>query len=514
MTAENSVEIESGIIANPKKVETNSMVPIIDSEGVYVAPVIKVKEQEKPPGIPFSMSGKIDSMIYYSPESNLKTDNYIWLNSRMQTSGENSIRFYIYTHQESPGVGFEQKPGRNFSPYISGIVLNIHGPLHSSLKPVSIELGQGRINYSPYIAKMNNEYLQYVRGIVVSNVRLFNANVNGFLAWEPRTPYRNMGTGIQVQGTNGPWKYDVVSVHCFEGYHSTNSEGEVIELGTYRKLETDHSLQLERRFSNGFKFNILYLEQETNSPQNIATIATAKRIDLEVPVKKQRINISYRNFAPGFAPRYRDKTPAYRSTGTKLPWNPVDKYKNQRGITLKSSTSFMGRPLSMELDSYSIQPENEELRTNLSMKVGGKIACEFLFTFDQHEKPLRYSEVVLRRNLASNDLINFAGIVKLLTDRTGNNNNLRAQGAIQDYGIEASFKRSFLTGLTIGTGIQRTEKNYQYIKGQWDFIGSIQLDFNLRAPDELNWSTDFWEDEYGRLHYRDNYVSLKSIISF
>ena len=58
----------------------------------------------------------------------------------------------------------------------------------------------------------------------------------------------------------------------------------------------------------------------------------SQKIDLEIPIGRQHFALSYRDFQPGFAPRYRLKTPrTYTEVGeVYTSWNPTDRYAKQK----------------------------------------------------------------------------------------------------------------------------------------------------------------------------------------
>jgi hypothetical protein len=462
-------------------------------------------------GIPFKLSGSIYSNVFYNPETGLKTDNYLHMSSYLNKGGTNSIVFYIYTCYESSGKGFEQGAVRKFNPWFDRLIVTLNGPLHPSLKSISVTLGQGWLNYSPYIAKFNYDYSKSGQGIMASGLRFLDADWSGFLIWEGSKPYRNIGNGIRVRGGSKPWKYEVIAVRSLEGNPETDSNGKVISLGSYRLQEKDFSLQLEREFGDDIKLNLLHLEQQRYMGQKRVT--KANKIELGLPIKNQQLLITYRNFEPGFAPRYRDSTPKYQGR-TKLGWNPIDRYRSQRGIMIKSSGSIFGREVELELDRFVLQPEYTDKRINFSFQMEGKTYFKFLGTLDKGNYPYRYLEAGLAHELLKGKPFNIIGLVNILDDRTGNNNNLKAKGVVTDYGFQVNMRRNYLAGLRLTIGIQNFKKSYKYVRGQWQLFGNIKFDFAYRLPNESDLNEEYWFDEYERMHNGDNYIMFNSIVSF
>ena len=480
----------------------------------------KMSQPEKKEGVPLRFGGNIRTNVYYAPEASLKTQNYIGLFTTINVKDNSSATFYMYGLYETSGGGFETPHERIMNPWIDFLRINLTGSILPSIKPFTITIGQGEVNYSPYVATLNVVgYSDVGQGISFKDLRWNKADFSGFLLWESNKRYRDVGQGIRMRAANGPWKVESILVQHLNG-NPTIKDGKIESLGIYNLMERDLQIQLERQFSNGARVNILKIEQHKTSGQD--PIASINKVDLKMPIKKYQWLLSYRDFDPGFAPRYRDKTPKnvstprYRSFDEKLSlgeWNPVDQYKNQQGISTILSGPFLNKSARLELDHYILKTDPQNPRTNFEIELGGKTTFNLLGIYDYDQQPIRYLDLQMKRSIIKSSWGNLFGQMNFTYDKTGENNDLNFEGIIKQYGLGLSFEKGFLTGLSVNLGTQSAQERYWYAKGIWTMFTRIQVLFSYRFPN-FNEDKDWWSDDLYRVHYRDNFISLKSTVYF
>lgn len=468
-----------------------------------------IDPSEKEPGLPLQMSNYIYSGMYYSPETGLETTNYLRVNSVLSTREATSVRFNLYTIHQSSG-GFELPSERPVNPWINYLSIRLNGQVLPFLEPLQMSLGYNAIRFSPYIATLNTDYSVRGQGVLVQSLKIKKTELSGFIVWERKTPYRDVGEGLRMRFSLGPWKTNLVFIRFLSG-NPVVENGKIRSLGKYELIESDSQIELERRFNNGISLKALQVRQ--NKKAHIIPLVTAENLDLEIPIGKHKIAFSYRDFDDSLTPRYRDKQPKFNSDGRILGWNPIERYNNQQGWSAGVFGPLWGRAFNFQVDSYKLKPELFVRKTNYLASIGGKTSLDLIASFDNTEDEAKYLQFLLQHNIERVPWANIVGKVSFAHDRTGENNDLGAQGLIKDFGMKFAFKKGFLTRLSLSFGLQNAQKWYQYIKGEWILVGNIQLSFSFRNPNVLE-NKGLRMDEYDRFYYRDNYISLKSVVSF
>lgn len=475
----------------------------------------KVEQQavELTKGTPLGLRGTIYSSVYYAPESSLVTSNFLQMYGILNLG---KASFYLYTCYEGKNIGFEQQPSRNFTPYINYVVLKLDGKLHPTMQSCTTTLGYARINYSPYVATINKDYAMKCQGISVENIKWKQYDLSAFNLFEvdSRKRYSSIGQGMRFRGGLGPWKGEVIVVRHLNGNHIVDGNGNIIALDTYLCDEFNLLYNFQRQFNNGTKISFLRAEQNKKDTQTLQAIA--QKIDWDFPLGRFKSTISFRSFEPGFTPRYRDKTPRVVSgwSETLLAMNPVDRYRNQRGFSLETMGSLWGKQFNMLMDFYSLLPEGKVRKTNLFANLKGPLILGLIFTWDEKFSSL-YSEISFRRELANNNKIRVSGEVLYIEDATGRNNDLELMGKVHEFALSTTVKTGFFAGINFQTGIQRAERqNYYYLRSKVALFGIVELIFACRTPQIDEQTTEYWFDDFDRLHFRDQYLRLKTSVSF
>ena len=471
------------------------------------ASLVEIKQPQKVTGIPLRLSSQITSKFYFSPENGLKNEYLLKVYSNFNIGDTARVRFSFYPIYESVGGGFEIPQKKRMLPRISYLTIRFTGPILPKTRPVTITAGEGILAYSPYIATINTSYSKRGQGIIVEGIKVGKIDLGGFFFWEPQKPYRDVGEGIRIRIANGPWKANAIMVSHLNG-NPTMENGKIISLGHYNLIERDIELQFEYQFKNNVKLNVLRVEQQG---KRSLTRVLAKETFLVIPYGKLKCEIAYRDFQPGFAPRYHRTTPLYNSY-TYLGWNPVERYRNQRGYAATISGPFLGREMTLELDQYTLV-SNNTYRRGVTLNLVGTNELKMVCKLDDKEKTLRYLSVQTKRKLTKKNWGSLNSIINFIYDSTGGNNDLLYKGLIKEFGVESKFNNGFLSGLSLYTGVQKAEGYYSFVRGQWVLLRNIKIDFSYRNLN-IKERSDYWVDDYERLHFRDNYISLSSGIAF
>ena len=470
-------------------------------------------------GVPFKISGYVGTRVYHSPETGFKID-YLLRDYSTLSIGENyTASFMMYVIYS--GIDFGSQHEVKVYPWINNFKLRLNGPLFPSGNPVSITLGQESINYSRYIAVLNDlGYSKIGHGLFFKDLRWNKADISGFLVWENNKPYRDIGEGLRVRVDKNRWRLDTVLIRHLNG-NPTVKDGKIESLEPYKLREQDLQIQYEQQFLNGVKLNLLHVEQNIYNPESATFV---KKAEITAPVKSHKLVMEYRNFDPGFDPRYRDKTPAeispymwHNSFNDKLAdnkINPVDQYKDQQGISLILNGPFLNKRIVLELDHYTLRPEYASRRTKFDFKVEDKTFYQLIGLYDYADQPVKYLELAAKRNIFKRAQLDLSGQINYVYDRTGENNDLSIEGVIRQYELAALFKSGFLKGLSLNLGTQRTEKSYLYVKGKWSVFRRVDVLFAYRFPNCNEGKKDLWFDELNRIHYRDNFINFKSVVWF
>jgi len=497
--------------------KVNFMVYLHQSTGtisIEQPSLIKVERQatEVAPGTPLRLAGTVYSRVYYSPESSLVTNNYLQMYGALNL-GKASLN--IYTCYEGKSMGFQQQPSRKFAPYINFMALRLNGKLHPAMQANTTTIGYTRINYSPYVASINYDYGAQGQGIAVENIKLKQYDLSAFNIFEVDSSkrYSSVGQGIRVRGDLGPWKAEIIGVRHLNGNNSADSSGNIIAWGSYFCDEYDLQYNFQRQLGNSMKINLLRVEQ--NKYVSIKKQTIAQKIDLAFSLGRYKNTIGYRHFEPGFAPRYRSKIPRVESAWIErlLSWNPADRYANQKGISLETMGSLWGKQFDLLVDTYCLLPEERNRQTKMLANLKGPLNLGLIYSWNDESTP-SYSEISLRRELANNAKLRMHGELRSLSDAKGNNNDLNFKGRILELALDLAVKSGFFTGFNFQTGIKRADgQNYYYVRIQVALFGSFHLTFACRSP-QVEQSSEFWFDDFDRLHFRDQYFSLKTSVSF
>ena len=471
---------------------------------------LRLERKEK--GIPLQFSGSYYNKLDYSPENELKTINSLRASTSVNTGGLASVQLRLNAINET-SVGFENKnpKSRSLEPWIDRFAIRLRGSLHPNLKPITLLFGKWYLNYSSYLAMFNYDNSILANGLMLEGLRLGSINCNGFVIWEQDIPYRSVGEGIRLQSGSGPWRVETVIVRSLKGNPKVDGE-KIVELGKFELREFDMSMQVEKFFPGGGNIKALGLVQRDFEKHEGKPIK-AQKVDLEVPLKKRIFNslkFSYRNFEPGFSPRYRDSTPkiTYTSGTPQIRWNPVERFANQKGIT--GEISFSGNSEGkLYIDYYDKLSQGIFIDLIANIK-NPQLACDLYLKKEQGLGPINYFEMAIKYNMKTF----MTPIFKYIADQTGNNNDLQYQGSIYELGFEWSMKSNLLKNFSFEAGLQKAAHNYAYFSGKGAFLRNlVQIEFAYRSPNNVE-NDNYWLDDFGRLHRQDNYFALSTSISF
>jgi hypothetical protein len=472
----------------------------------------------KPKGEPLQIVGNVVNHVYYAPEVGFEFINRISSKSVLEYGSDNnyaqlelalSFPRYFGSNQKIPNDWGNDNGRFNF------MAVRVRGSLYPNTQPINFMLGKWPIYYSSYIAQFNTDYTISASGIVFDGLKWYKTSLSGFLLWEASRPYGALGEGFRIRYQENPFKGELLLVRHLKNTSIVEQEGEIKKIGCYIGAETDLSFQIEKTFEQGGKLSYLDIRQIVHDA--VEKQYTVKKTDLQLPVGNYNIGLSYRNFAPNFAPRYRDKTPKYYSwPGGNLMtnWAPTEKYKGQRGITFQIKRPYLKYNTVFEADYYVLQNDFSK-HTTLSLDINGEVnRCQFLLVSKEPEKLFSFVAVSAKRELLITTDYLLSGIIGYSYDRTGIYNNLKYNGAVLNLGIDNKYVDGFFEGLKLSAGIQLANRKYYYLRGSWALMSDVlSVEFAIRKPNIIE-AENSWVDELGRVLNRDNYLQISTRLDF
>jgi hypothetical protein len=259
--------------------------------------------------------------------------------------------------------------GGSYLPQVIRVSMGV--PLLS--KPI-FTLGNLSLDLSPYALKIDgvNGSLS-ARGASIQKLRVGPFETNAFLFWDPTVYFSNVQVGSakdnicyggEVRFGTGKIKLSLTGARYEDRYLPSGSnsfsvpnlEEEVLVLEGNQKLGSKFELgatlgRMDRtsrhRDSTG---------EVTASEQNQAQI-TSFQVTTHLAPGVELVNI-WRDFAPGYRPLYRDKTPLFyqsRFSGG----NPLDLYSGKRGLDTIVKLGFKGGMLQILAASWEDSAQSD-----------------------------------------------------------------------------------------------------------------------------------------------------------
>lgn len=522
------------------------------------------KETALKSGFPVTVQANYFAKAIYTQELGIKTLDIIQLSS---ASNPRFDRFYlnyslIFAHQSdlplnyylwdgapiiNPGTGFENtQPNRSWTPYMTTLRVGVKENFKFFSEPIAVEFGTLNVLWSPYIAYFGGTQ----QGVGINNIKWNNFTVDGFWVWDPyvklpaqSTPYRTGGRGLQIQNTKDNLKTKLILVQHYDA--NLNPQLETVStFGDYPKDEESLAFELGY-IGNGYRVNSTNIIQMKytwgEKSEKVNAVYSATKTDFMIHLKNFKANFSYRNFVPGFAPRYRSYVPKYNHDRERLgQWNPITEFTNQKGFSTEITGSLLGKPIRFNFDHFLPHP-SVDYRNNLALNLKGKTNFDMLFSYDQgKEEPIRYFEITANRQLLRQRFGTINGEVKFIQDNwyacpyarrdnfynaipMGPNHNLSPSAkaglnaSIVDLSLQVKLVRH-LPGLNFTMGVQSASNRYHlYLNGELQLIKLLNIQFGYRTNDS-GYGGDpaygYWYDEYFRRHYPGTFIHCRTNLSF
>jgi hypothetical protein len=464
----------------------------------------------KEEGVAVKLNGGLYSLVNIKQDTGLEIGNYLKMNTAIFTGDDFYARFSFFIINEGAHnyLRFPNFSRRLVEPSINYVFINMRGPLMPNGQPINMRLGYNNIEYSPYIAHFGDMYGHRGRGLQLDGLSWCNTKFDFFHTWEQTRDYWLMVQGMQSQFNLGKLDGKLVLIQHHKGDHVVDADGNIIELAKYKPYETSYHLEGEYQLSPSTSIKYLRAQQHLQEEKETKVV---ERADLRINTEHSW-RLSYRDFEPGFDPRFRKRTPRYDLVLREdLGWNPVIQYQDQKGIELDFSGLVGSRFLRLNFDNFLKKSEPQQFRSILDLQLAGRTSYDLFVDYDQTLKEFRYREFGLKRSLGSFSFGNARGFFKYLNDQTGKNNRFKQVGTIADIGVESTVRNGFFQGLSLAMGLQHSPQgdNIYYLQGTWKVRNNFEIDFFHNTPTITGSEEALWLDDYGRLQWRDNLISCQ-----
>ena len=222
--------------------------------------------------------------------------------------------------------------------YLSGITLTTEEPVFSYNNSGKLTIGSLEARYSPYTVMLTGSLENPRRkGIGLENVKLGKSNFDGFLAWRTNMDKPTFGCKVTTKGT----KHTLSSIYVHDFLYSP-------ETNKYETMEKVLSFELVYPlFSGSLSLTHGLLDKDAKKTLILQAVYT-KMLPNGV-----RLNVTYRDFEPGFRPVFSDHTGRVdRITGQARAWNPLDRYAAWKGIVVGINGSYEALTYNFTKEAY------------------------------------------------------------------------------------------------------------------------------------------------------------------
>lgn len=418
--------------------------------------------------------------------------------------------------------------------------------LYNSKQDVTFVIGDQWPQYSRYAVWLDGySGNKYKKGFSISDLNVGPFNMQGFYIWDATGAIESIrpriGFGTRLRMGTGKNTFNFI----YAGYrHRT-------DLGLDNDSRKRYGLPTEEETVFGFEIRRNPLPQldingiwfETNSverqweagavgiiPKNeVKSVPSLKRLTIQwTPFSKGKISFDYRDFEPGYRPRYADHRPQFHNDRY-YGYNIIDLYAGQKGCEIGMTTKLQDLNVGTSFSQYKDrdrmgEPNVRKILANVNFIVlnydidakAKEITSAEGNDFDIYATQKTHALKIeanksfkVNRNVVTPKAIYF---------REQRENNSSNTSLITQIGFQLG--SGHFNGLGIAAGVERQQPRLlrPFIEGEFETPGGINISFRatvhnyLEPPLSERWDDDF--QDYRGFYPADNYFNANVNVRF
>lgn len=447
--------------------------------------------------IPLNIRGQMQTALWYSPETEFKSINYVFLYTTYNTEGVCKFNGRFTWKNQSQRQSFDVPFDKFLDPAISRSNIEISGPIYLNLPGYKITAGSTIFDFSPYIAQNNYDQAVGLRGYTITNLKLAGINFDGFYGWHAAS-FDKVGYGLKGQK------------------RINNSMLTIIGTGTKEKRSGSSWSYVDQALS--CEVNI----RKRSGPIN-SMIACNKKNDNLSWIKKLSFTGMTRNFLQyelelfdfdkEFDPSYRNRQKeytvlhAYNTIYHGI--NPLDKYKDRLGGKIRISGFIKNTPTKLEYQVFKLKSKDRFLNLfKLEQEhYFSNWYCKTALDFEMESMKTDEDKKASKLSIAAENKSSLALTPKIQL----------SVGTSESSSLDLEMLLGFTSktyGLSLAGGFVRSNDIFQKT-----FLGDISsplgltVSFKISTPNIVE-KNDFYYDKDGKLVWRDNYLLVKHSLFF
>ena len=481
--------------------------------------------------------GSLDSSIFWTPENALDGLNRFALYSDINGIRNNINGYILFGGIDRRNDSFFQA-NPEFSMKVYRAWIRVSTPLfRNSYNNVTFTLGDLIIDYSPYTLKVGSWGSDVRRGLSFDGLATGPFVINGFVFSDQRpanlaepTPgvvrVPQIAYGTKVLWQKGQTRITGIGVEYQELNPSWDEKNNSLVFAQPIEKDRVVSFELEQKIGeliidgmySGWHNAILGKEDKTGE---------IKQFSLILPlVQGVTLKAGWRNFEPGYNPRYRDKMPLFVYQSYRG-WNPVDRYANQRGYYLEGNLKQQGYNLNLKGENYTNQVTNNQVKKGVligSLKGNNHeltVKCKNTTTFVDYRHGFTEHFEDFSSIVRLSKPFSFAALPMTRTYyfKTDSTNSEKFDSAV---GIQLNWQlvKGNLAGAKFSLGAEKTSYTYRplriYSSFDYTMPGGIWVTCRWAQPNLLEPTNpeELWDEDFQEERVIDNFIGLGARVSF
>ena len=491
----------------------------------------------------FQISGQMEGHMRWTAEEDLYGQTRTTLTTYLSGKTDNRSAYYSITLSNSLLDLTQANPSLGWSIY-SGY-LRVTAPLlFMSKQEVVYTIGNLWPSYSPYAVLLNGASgNQSRKGFSLNGLEFGPFNAQGFYLWDTTGSVASIrpriGYGTKISLGKGENSFDFI----FAGYKNRTDLG--LDSDSKKKyglpIEEDIVMGFELKsklFSqfdvNGVWFEENYVKREWE-PGAIGITPKSedkrspklKRLTVQwSPFYRGEIVFDYRDFEPGFRPRYADHRPMFYEDSY-YGYNILDRFAGQKGYTIGITTGARNFVVGFNLERYRDRTQAEVPEIE---KILAKVNFNFMdYEIDAKAKEMKSTErnVYGISSLQQTHAIRIEANKRIMVNRNlvlpkfiyhieKEDSNVSKRSIVGQIGFRLG--SGHFRGLTIAAGVEKRTKLRPFVEGDFQTPGGINLTFRFTAHNQKEGTLlERWDDDfrsYRGFYPADNYFKASTSVKF
>ena len=447
--------------------------------------------------IPLNISGQMQTALWYAPETEFKTNNYIYLTTVFKTDSSPRFDGRFAWKFQSTERGFDAPFDKLLTPAISRSTIEINGPIYFQLPGYKITAGNASFNLSPHIAQNNYDNAVGLRGYTVTNLMFAGIKFDGFYGWHPAV-LDKAGFGLKGQKKINNYTFTAIGAGTREKRKGNESGWNYLDQALLSELNI-------RRRSGSINAIIAANKKEDNLYWIRQFIITGRIINF------LQYELDLFDFDKEYDPTYRNRQKEYIISGFNPYYygiNPLDKYTDRLGGKIRFTGNFKSTPTKVEYGVYKLKSK-EQLVNRIIVEQEHRLkkwGCRTYLDYELQKDKTEINNTTKVAITAENKspLVFVPGISFSAISSRANNLALEMILGItsQKYGVK------LFGGFGTDNGVFQKK-----VLGEITSPLGFTVSLGFSSPNTIE-DEDFYYDKDGKLIYRDNFFLIKHSLFF